>query len=87
MLKAPGWKMAALREMIREEIWKKTGCDELQYPLDFIVADTADLYGPEEAINILHQSRDQNDYLFIRLDRHRALEDIEQLLALRKITR
>ena len=52
-------------------IWMAAGCDELHFPLDIIVFDTAFNMGVEEAKKIYElmgsQSADPNNYLLFRI--------------------
>ena len=50
-----------------EVYWLKTGCDELAYPFNIVVFDTAVNMGRKKAIEFLDPYNDWRDYLLKRL--------------------
>lgn len=55
------------KEIYYRDYWQKTGCDELSYPLDIVIFDTAVNMGIGKAHLILLGNYDWRDYLFLRI--------------------
>jgi len=55
------------KEIYYKNYWLKSGCDELPYPFNIIVFDTAVNMGRRRAIEFLNAYNDWRDYLLKRL--------------------
>jgi len=55
------------KEIYYKNYWLKSGCDELPYPFNIIVFDTAVNIGRRRAIEFLNAYNDWRDYLLKRL--------------------
>ena len=55
------------KEIYYKNYWLKTGCDELPYPFNIIVFDTAVNMGRRRATELLNTYNDWRDYLLKRL--------------------
>jgi len=58
------------RKIYYEVYWYKTGCDELPFPFNIVVFDTAVNCGRSTAIRLLNAYNDWRDYLLKRLEYH-----------------
>ena len=54
-------------EIYYQNYWLKTGCDELPYPFNIVVFDTAVNMGRRRALEFLDAYNDWRDYLLLRL--------------------
>lgn len=59
--------VADAKEIYKTDYWQKCGCDNLEYPIDIIVFDTAVNMGVGRAKIILEKSSDWKDYLMHRI--------------------
>lgn len=66
--KEEAYKIA--KQIYYEVYWLKTACDELPFPFNIVVFDTAVNCGRGTAIKLLDVYSDWKDYLFRRLDYH-----------------
>lgn len=55
------------KEIYYQNYWLKSGCDELPYPFDIVVFDTAVNMGRRRAMEFLDAYNDWRDYLLKRL--------------------
>lgn len=55
-------------KIYKKDYWNACDCDELEYPWDIIVFDTAVNCGVERAIHIFHKVHIWQDYLLMRID-------------------
>ena len=55
------------KEIYYQNYWLKTGCDELPYPFNIVVFDTAVNMGRRRAMEFLDAYNDWRDYLLKRL--------------------
>ena len=55
------------KKIYYENYWLKTGCDELPYPFNIVVFDTAVNMGRRRALEFLDVCNDWRDYLLLRL--------------------
>ncbi|MFQ5736746.1 MAG: glycosyl hydrolase 108 family protein [Thermodesulfobacteriota bacterium] len=61
------------KKVYRREYWDRCGCDDLPFPLDVIVMDTAVNMGEYPARKLLERSSCWRDYLFRRIERYSEL--------------
>ena len=55
------------KEIYYQNYWLKTGCNELPYPFNIVVFDTAVNMGRRRALEFLDVYNDWRDYLLLRL--------------------
>ena len=55
------------KEIYYQNYWLKTGCDELPFPFNIVVFDTAVNMGRSRAMELLNTYNDWRDYLLKRL--------------------
>ena len=80
-----------------QDYWERAGCDELPYPMDIIVFDTAVNMGVSAAKVLLQENKDLRDYLLSRIARYVKITNpknekflrgwLNRVLALRKVVR
>jgi len=58
------------RGVYRREYWDRCGCQNLDYPLDIIVMDTAVNMGVSRALDLKESAHGWQDYLFKRIGRY-----------------
>lgn len=56
------------KDIYLKDYWVKSGCDDLEYPFDLIVFDSAVQHGVGKAKTLLSESKDHIDYLFKRIN-------------------
>ena len=59
--------LARAKEIYYQNYWLKTGCDDLPYPFNIVVFDTAVNMGRGRAIKFIDPYNDWRDYLLKRL--------------------
>ena len=55
-------------DIYKNEYWNKCKCDELEWPFDIIVFDTAVNMGPNRALVLFQENQSWTDYLFKRIN-------------------
>ena len=62
--------LEAAKVIYKQDYWNKLNCDNLPYPLDIVVFDTAINMGIGRATTILSTDCDWKDYLLFRISRY-----------------
>lgn len=60
-------------EIYKKNYWDKCKCDELPYPLDIIIFDTAVNMGCSKALSILNKAKNWQEYLILRIFEYKSL--------------
>ena len=68
------------KEIYRRDFWRAGGCDNLEFPLDAVVLDTAVNCGVERAKKFLGEASDWKDYLLRRVQYYTRLKGARYFL-------